>query len=424
MYLWAGRVVYGRMPLPVDGDRKWPDLLSESEVVRLWKRTGLRDGPIAAYRRNLGIFFAYCAECSLDPRSQLTARGVERFCRWYLFRGRPAINRSFLHGNLRSPLSAYAWALSVSGHEVPIWKTPINKPVPPAIVAKYIAYAGEHRGLARSGLVNDEAILTDFVGYLKRRKRHWRQVSILEIDGYLVGLARKWAPATVGRAAYSVRSWLRFLHATSRLRHDLSPGVMAPVRRRYDQPPRARPWPEIKKMVQAIDERTPIGLRDRAQFLLMGAYGLGSSEVIKLRFDDIDWRSRCLRVVRRKTKVPISLPLLPAVARALTDYIRKGRPRFGQSRYVFLSARRPFRPFDATGVLRHRVRNLARRVGIKAAVLGAHIFRHSHATRQLEIGTPMKTLGDILGHQDPEATSIYTRAAVQHLRRLALPVPS
>jgi site-specific recombinase XerD len=36
----------------------------------------------------------------------------------------------------------------------------------------------------------------------------------------------------------------------------------------------------------------------------------------------------------------------------------------------------------------------------------------------------MKTLGDILGHRDPEITSIYTRAAVQRLRRLALPVPS
>jgi site-specific recombinase XerD len=69
------------------------------------------------------------------------------------------------------------------------------------------------------------------------------------------------------------------------------------------------------------------------------------------------------------------------------------------------------------------VREAARRAGIEANVLGTHLFRHSHATRQLEIGTAMKTLGDILGHRDPETTSIYTRAAVKRLRRLALPVP-
>jgi site-specific recombinase XerD len=41
----------------------------------------------------------------------------------------------------------------------------------------------------------------------------------------------------------------------------------------------------------------------------------------------------------------------------------------------------------------------------------------------VEIGTDMKTLADILGHRDAETTSLYTRAAVQRLRRLALPLP-
>jgi integrase/recombinase XerD len=424
MCLGSGRVVYDRMPLPGESERKWPALIAEAEVVRLWKRTGLGDQSIAQYRHYLGVFFAYCRERSLDPRSQLTTLGAKRFCRWYSLRGRPTLNRSLLFERVRSPLFSYTWALSVTGHEVPVREPPVEKPTPPAVVAEYITYAREHRGLAQSGLIHDQSILVDFVGYLKRRKRHWRRVTIPDIDGYLMGLARKWAPATVGRAAYAVRSLLRFLHCTNRLPHDISPAVIAPVRRRYDQPPRALPWPTIKRLMHAIDAREPIGLRDRAQFLLMSAYGLGSAEVVKLRFDDIDWRNRCLRVVRHKTKVPISLPLLPEVARALVAYIRRGRPKFVHSRYVFLSAIRPFRPFDATGVLRHRVRDLARRAGIRAAVLGTHIFRHSHATRQIEIGTPMKTLGDILGHRDPEITSIYTRAAVQRLRRLALPVPS
>jgi integrase len=94
-----------------------------------------------------------------------------------------------------------------------------------------------------------------------------------------------------------------------------------------------------------------------------------------------------------------------------------------RSPFVFLSTKKPFAPFAQTGVLRHRVREAAKLAGIEAPILGAHLFRHSHATRQLEIGTAMKTLGDILGHRDGETTSIYTRAAVRHLRRLALPIP-
>jgi site-specific recombinase XerD len=83
----------------------------------------------------------------------------------------------------------------------------------------------------------------------------------------------------------------------------------------------------------------------------------------------------------------------------------------------------PFHAFADSSVLRHRVREIAAKAGIKAPLLGTHIFRHSHATRHIVLGTPIKTLSDILGHRDAETTSIYTRAAVQRLRRLALPIP-
>jgi integrase/recombinase XerD len=309
--------------------------------------------------------------------------------------------------------------LAHAGHGVPRWEEAPQKPAPAPIIADYITFARDHRGLATSGLVHDQTILSEFVGSLK----DWRQVNIVQIDRHLQGLMRDYAPATVCRAASAIRSWLRFLHATNRLQRDLSSAVLTPVRRRYNQPPRARPWREIRKMVRATNTKTAIGLRDRAQFLLMSAYGLGSAEVVGLRFENIDWRNRCLRITRQKTKAPINLPLLPAVARALAAYIRRGRPKLVRSPFVFLSTRRPFPRATETGMLRHRVREAAHRAGIQGAVLGAHLFRHSHATRHLEIGTPMKVLGDILGHRDPEVTSIYTRAAVQHLRRLALPVP-
>jgi len=409
--------------LPSSDARKWPDLLSEKDVVRMWKRTGLAQRTIANYRRFLGIFFSYCAERKLQPVSQLTIAGVDRFHSWYIRHSIRTLNRASLRASVRSPLFSYAWALAQSGVEVPIWKAPVARVAPPPIVAEYLDHARDHRGLAGSGLARDASTLTTFIAYLKARGCHWKQVSIRDVDQYLLGQTRRLAPATVGREAYAIRSWMRFLYAKGRLLHDLSPSVVAPVRRSHDQPPRALPWPDIKKMIRAIDVKTAIGRRDRAQFLLMTAYGLGAAEVVQLRFEDIDWTAERLNIVRRKTKVPITLPLLPDVARALSEYIRKDRPTSAPSRHVFLSMRRPFEPFTATGVLRHRVRDLAKRAGIKAPLLGAHLFRHSHATRQLEIGTPMKILGDILGHRDPETTSIYTRAAVQQLRRLALPLP-
>lgn len=291
------------------------------------------------------------------------------------------------------------------------------------MVEHYMRHARDQRGLAQSGLLRDAADIERFLAYIKRRRRHWSEVSLLDIDRFLLEMAHRLAPATAARVAYALRSWLRFLYATGRVAHDLAPAVVAPVRQRHDRPPRAWPWPMIKKLLRAIEPTTPIGRRDRAQFLLMSAYGLGAAEVLQLRLEDIDWRGRRLHIVRRKTKTPIALPLLPEVARALANYIRKSRPKPTACRQVFLHHSVPYLPFESTGVLRHRVRMLARRAGIEAPVLGTHLFRHSYATRHVVLGTAMKTLGDILGHRDPETTSIYTRSAVQRLRRLALPVP-
>jgi site-specific recombinase XerD len=290
-------------------------------------------------------------------------------------------------------------------------------------VIDYVCYCREHRGLAEGSLARDAAEIERFLAELKRRRRNWKEVRLVDIDQFLLELTHDVAPATVARVACALRGWFRFLHATGRVQVDIASSVVAPVRPRQDRPPRAWPWGQIKKLLRGIDRTTAIGCRDRAQFLLMSACGLGAAEVLQLRLEDIDWRGQRLHIVRRKTKAPITLPLLPEVARALANYIRHCRPKPTAYRQVFLGQVMPHRSFEQSAVLRHRVRAWARRAGVEAPLLGTHLFRHSHATRQVVLGTTMKTLGDILGHRDPETTSIYARAAVQRLRRLALAVP-
>ncbi len=320
-------------------------------------------------------------------------------------------------------MRAYAWALAGTGGHVLPWRPASITRAHPEIVNAYLRYTREQSGRAESGLALEAAAITRFLACLKSQRRQWRSVRLVDIDRFLLGLTQHLAPKTVARIACALRSWLRFLQATRRLRHDFASAVVAPVRPRHDQPPRAWPWPKIQRLLRAINPKTAVGRRDRAQFLLMSAYGLGAAEVLHLGLDDIDWRGGRLHIVRRKTATPITLPLLPEVARALADYIRKDRPKPTTCRQVFLSRRMPYRAFEQSGVLRHRVRSLAQQAGLEAPLLGTHLLRHSHATRQVTLGTTMKTLGDILGHRDPETTSIYARAAVQRLRRLALPVP-
>ena len=156
--------------------------------------------------------------------------------------------------------------------------------------------------------------------------------------------------------------------------------------------------------------------------LLLAAYGLGAAEVLAIQLEDLDWHARILKVCRPKTKVPIELPLLPAVAKALTAYLRWERPPAKSVQAVFLRKNMPYEPITSAAI-RYRIRHYARLAGISAKVIGAHAFRHSHASRQIDSGANIKVVSDILGHRSSSSTSVYVRVALKRLRAVALPVP-
>jgi integrase len=229
--------------------------------------------------------------------------------------------------------------------------------------------------------------------------------------------------ATVGRELCSVRALLRFLHVSGRLRFDLAASVLGPMLKPDRHPPKALPWSEVRRILRAVDRRSQTGCRDYAILLLMSLYGFGAAEIFGLRLEDIDWDRKTLCICRPKTQSTILLPLLPSAARALAWYLQRSRPKPCLHRQIFLRSLMPHVPFAGSPAIAHILTKYGLKAGITTGTLGSHILRHSQATRQVELGTPLKIVGDILGHRDAKTTSRYTRSAIHRLRDLALPLP-
>jgi site-specific recombinase XerD len=280
-----------------------------------------------------------------------------------------------------------------------------------------------YRGVAQRTLHFDAQCATTFLKFLATRRRTVQTTRIVDIDAFVISRSKTLTVKTIAGICSALRAFLRYLHMIGLIGTDLSVHVAAPMLRSVDRPPRAIPWDHVRRIVRAIDTTAPLGVRDKALFLMMAAYGMGASEVIGLRLDDIDWRQRHLQIRRPKTGVVTELPLLADVARALAIYLRRSRPAHAATRAVFVSDHLPHGPLCGSTTIRHRLALYAERAGIRDVYLGTHLFRHSHATRQIEQGRSAKVVGDILGHRRPESTSAYTRSAVLRLRAMALPVP-
>jgi integrase len=190
-----------------------------------------------------------------------------------------------------------------------------------------------------------------------------------------------------------------------------------------EQLPSALPWETVQKLLNSIDRSSSVGLRDYTMFLLMATYGLRTSDVVALVLDDIHWRAGKISISQRKTGTVLELPMTDAVGTALHSYLKKAPPP-APFRQIFLRAKAPIGTLKTAAISR-AFRVWARRTRIDIPEKGScHRIRHSYAVFLLRNGTPLKTIGDLLGHRTLESTWTYLRLAIEDLRDVALPVPA
>jgi integrase/recombinase XerD len=389
--------------------------------MELWRSGGLRDGTISVYLSWVRRFRQRWSRQGTDDLTRLTRAHVREFASSYTGPRRGARVKQSTRRGAYDALHAWACALQLMGLHVPPWRPASTPRRWPPLLTAYARYRRSHRGVASATLARDMAVCTEFLGTLKSRRRKIAMVAVRDIDRFVDQLSARLSRRTTAGLCSSLRCFLRFLQVTGRIHRDLASCVVAPRFRADEQPPRALPWHAVRRILRAIPRVRLVGCRDYAMFMLMACYGFGAAEVVRLRLEDVDWRAQVLRARRPKTDVPLDLPLLPAVAKAIALYLRV-RPSYVKSREIFVTVALPHRPITSA-VLRHQTTKYARAAGIVATRIGAHVFRHSHATRQIDAGAQPKVVSDILGHRRPSSTSVYVRVAIRRLRGVALPVP-
>jgi len=233
---------------------------------------------------------------------------------------------------------------------------------------------------------------------------------------FLTLQGRRYRRTTMATNCGIVRGFLAWLHRRGVIPHDLSSVVVSPRVFKHEQCPRYLTLPQVKSVLMVIDRTTPVGRRDYAMILLLATYGLRGGEVACLRLDDIDWLQQVLHIGKRKTGNSGRYPLAGPVAQAIIAYLREGRPA-SLHREVFLSVQAPFAPLSHG--FGGQVCKYLRQAGISIPRPGSHTFRYSCAQRLFEQGMPLKSIGDYLGHRNPDSTQRYTKIAIDQLRAVA-----
>ena len=289
----------------------------------------------------------------------------------------------------------------------------------PSWVTDYLAFLRDHRGLSEATIKDERRHLLRFLAHvgIDGTTDQLRLVSVRHADEFLIEAARGRKRTSMRYLCATVRGFFRFLHMRGVLPANLSGQVTTPLIYRQEGMPRAIPWADVERTLGMVDRSTLVGRRDYAILSLLVYYGLRAGEVAALHLTDLDWRNDVLYVRRGKGGDTDALPLLPSAGEALVGYLER-RPS-SKHPEVFLKVIAPSGPISSASVS-WVARKYLLAAGVQAPLLGAHTLRHSHAVRLLRAGFPLKTIGDTMGHRNPQSTFIYAKAATEDLRGIAL----
>ena len=163
----------------------------------------------------------------------------------------------------------------------------------------------------------------------------------------------------------------------------------------------------INRLLDNLPESSEKDIRDKSILELMYSSGLRVSEVSNLTLNSIN-KNNSIRVLGKGSKERV-LPMTKRAYVSTKKYIETSRPKFENDKsknYLFLGVR--------GGQLSDR--EIRRIVKFRTGTF-PHSIRHTFATHLLEGGADLRIVQELLGHNDPSTTQIYTHVSKKQLQK-------
>jgi len=156
------------------------------------------------------------------------------------------------------------------------------------------------------------------------------------------------------------------------------------------------------------------GRRDKAVVSLFYGTGMRLSELVGIRFSDLNLHERMVKVIGKGSKERL-VPFPLEISGVLTEYIQLRNELFPDSgNFLFLTGSGE----PAYNKLIYRIVKKELSLVTTIEKKSPHILRHSYATHLLNHGADLNAIKELLGHANLAATQIYTHTTFEQLKKV------
>lgn len=281
-------------------------------------------------------------------------------------------------------------------------------------IKQFINYLTYERNYSENTIINYNQELKKYLNYLKEKKINYQIITKDEIRSYLKYLDDlKFKNSSISRNVSAIRTFYNYLVQKEKLTSNIWNNIKNPkVKRKI---PNFLTTLELEAIFENRDLETPYEIRNRLILELLFATGLRVSELINIKINDITQSERSIRTLGKGAKERI-VYYGEYAEEILELYLKTSRKDLlGQRKSEYLLVGK-----NSIQLTRNRISEIleeeVKKIGLKHHI-SPHTLRHTFATSLLNSGADIRSVQELLGHENLSTTQIYTHITNEQLRK-------
>ena len=272
----------------------------------------------------------------------------------------------------------------------------------------YVIFLKTEKKLGDASIESYKLDLRSFNDYIKKDLKN---ITTEEILQYLNLLRKDLKPKSVNRHISALKGFYNYLVDEKYIKS--SPLENISVLKTQKNLPKYLTINEVDQLLN-FPLNTAFDYRNKAMLEVMYATGLRVSELVSLEYSNVDLYNSVIRV-KGKGKKERVVPIGETASYYLKKYVEEYRNKLIiKENYNELFLNNHGKPISRNG-FNFILENIRIKTKIEKE-LTPHVLRHSFATHLLEGGADVRSIQEMLGHENISTTNIYTHVVDEILR--------
>ena len=277
-----------------------------------------------------------------------------------------------------------------------------------------LTYEKKYSELTISGYLKDLDLFLEYIN--NQNIKRFNDVDYQDIRlyvSYLYDLGYK--NKTISRHISALKSFFKYLKKENIIKEN--PCTLISNPKLEKRLPKFLNFEDTEKLLSAFENNTSIGIRNTLILEILYSTGIRVSELVNMKYKDLDISGRSIKIIGKGNKERI-VYFGNICLHKLNKYIKESYDKLNINNLDYLILSKTGKKINDREV-RKIIDDASQVIGLDIKI-SPHVLRHTFATHMLTDGADLRSVQELLGHENLSTTQIYTHLTNEKIRTVYL----